>query len=773
MRIFVTYLFIIIGISLFFSKSSASSTQFQITGTVVDSQSKKSVYQAHIINNNRAIAITDSSGMFQITCQINDTITISHTAFEVKTIVINKELTNKLKIELSPVVHQTQEVTITAQTLTLNQRSNTGVHRISNKDILKTPEFLGEPDVLQTLKQLPGIQAVNEGNSGIYVRGGSAGQNYVIFDNIELLNPSHVMGIFSVFNPLLTRNVELYKGTAPVHLSSRQASTIIVDTYSTPSDYNWSGNIGTISSNLTFNKASKNQKWYYQMGIRRSFVELYKSAASLIINDKKNYFSSNNYRFFDFNGKIKYQSDKDKITLSWYKGGDKFNISRVNLLSDITWGNEGAALTWLRLLSENVSMNTTLSYSGYKSSFAADMPNGHIDLTSSYSHLRESSNFTWTLNRHLIKYGLQTTHYFISPQKLNMSLTTNERNAIYKYKSYDSKVYISDSYTITDRWKAYAGTSISYYNLYNVSQENGVANTTKPTTQNITFNPHIDIVFKPTNSNAIKASYTYTNQNLHYATIAAIPIPSDIWMPATANLTTTFGDQITLGYFKQLHKINGEFGVDVYGKRMNNLIILKVNTDNNNVSSFDDIFSMGDGYAFGSEFMLRGHSKKLDAQLSYTLGWVRHQFDDLNQGKWFDATQDRRHDLSIQISYKLNNRIDINSIFMYATGNKATLATGRYWLLDGNIANDYAGLNNFRMPSYNRLDLSISYLLKSTTFKESKLNFSIINVYNRSNPFFIYYVIEKPTETKYKLSIKAKQVSLFPLMPSVSWRFKF
>ncbi len=171
------------------------------------------------------------------------------------------------------------------------------------------------------------------------------------------------------------------------------------------------------------------------------------------------------------------------------------------------------------------------------------------------------------------------------------------------------------------------------------------------------------------------------------------------------------------------------------------------------------------------EFFLKRNSEKLNANLSYTLGWVKQRFDHLNNGKWHDAKYDRRHDINLLCSYKLNKKIELGSVFILATGNKATLPVGRYWMM-GNIANDYDGINNFRMPLYHRLDFSVNYYIKSKLFKESILNFSIINVLNRSNPYFIFYDIDAGEEN-YELNIKAQQVSLFPILPSLSWKVKF
>ena len=653
---------------------------------------------------------------------------------------------------------------------TLAQRNQTGIHTISHKEILSTPALLGEPDVLQTLKQLPGIQSGNEGNSGLYIRGGSAGHNYVSLDDIELLNPSHVMGLFSVFNPLLTHSVDIYKGTTPIHLNSRQAASIIVNTPNSRAPTNWSGNIGNVASNLTYNGTSSNKKWYWHAGARRSFTELFGEAASLFISEDKNYFKQNHYRFYDFNTKIRYAAANHSIALSLYKGSDKFDINQQILNSILNWGNMGASLVYSTRLGNNLWLKNCLNYTEYTSNFSASMPAGDIDLSSKYKHYRTNLTFLWHTNKHLLRWGIKATHYTFSPQKLHLTLSGSANNAEYNYHSIDGNIFFSDAITVSDKCTLYTGATLGYYNLYHIQQ--AITNTTSyPTTNQYYISPQINITYKPQPHLALKAAYNFNKQYLHYATIAAIPIPSDIWMPATRNLKPEYGHQMSFGAFKDLHLLNGEIGVDIYGKRTYNQLILTVNTDNKMVDTFDDNFKIGEGYAYGFELLFKGEIKHINTQLSYTLAKVKQRFNALNSGDWFDAVHDKRHDLTITLSYPINKRLTLNSAFNYTTGNKATLPTG-WHLMMGDIANDYTAINNYRMPSYHRLDLSLDYHLTPKYFKASILNISIINVYNHANPFFIYYETEE-SENKYELAIKGKQVSLFPILPSVSWRFKF
>jgi len=284
-------------------------------------------------------------------------------------------------------------------------------------------------------------------------------------------------------------------------------------------------------------------------------------------------------------------------------------------------------------------------------------------------------------------------------------------------------------------------------------------------------NAVFSVNYFPSPATSFKGSYAYGTQNMHLASIASIPLPSDIWMPSTRLLPPERGHQITLGYVREYAETGIQYGLEAYGKKMDHQLLLKINVNNEDIPNFEDNFYTGEGLAYGAEFYLKGSRGPVNTTLSYTLGWARQRFPHVNDGKWYDAQYDRRHDLNVLCTYQLNEYLDLGAVFIFATGNKATLPTGRYWLM-GDIANDYEGINNFRMPAYHRMDVSLNYHFKSKLFHESILNFSIINIYNRSNPYFIFYSVEEGSKN-YELSIKAKQVSLFPILPSISWRFKF
>ncbi|WP_439185193.1 TonB-dependent receptor [Carboxylicivirga taeanensis] len=753
----------------------AQQSDWCIKGVVVDREDGLPVPAAHITALDGKIGtVSDVEGRFELCGLMEGTVGLSvgHTAFEQQVLKVDTKSTAQLIIKLRLKIYSTAEVEVKGQQNTIVKQYIPGKLSLKKDDILNLPAFLGSPDVLRGLQLLPGMQSVSEGNSGIYVRGGSPGHNYVLFDNIELMNPTHLMGMYSVFNPLLTNRVEFFKGNAPVHQSSRLASSIIVHTYQQkPDSSNWAGNIGNIITNLTYNGQSANKKWYLSTGIRRSYLDVLKYIAQPFLSEEDNYFEQNAYTFYDWNGKLRYHSGRNSLQLSWYMGQDDFQMDNAknSLQSESKWGNQGASLVWKNSLQPHLLMENTLAYSAYFSNFGAEVPDGRMRFETDYEQISVKSTFSLSRENHLLRWGCGVTLYDVVPQNIELSNFNTAEVIVDDYRSTSAKIFISDQAQLSDHWSVYGGVALNLYRMLHAGRAENSLATDKAVqvVPNVTFSINYD----PYVNSSYKASYAYNSQNIHLASIASIPLPSDVWMPATAALPMETSHQLTVGYFKSYPDKQMQWGVEAYGKYMDNQLLLKLNTNQDEVESFEDNFYKGQGIAYGSEVYINKEAQPFSYTLSYTLGWVQQQYDGINAGKWHDAKYDRRHDLNIQTVYRCNKRIDFGAVFIFATGNKATLPTGRYWMM-GNIANDYAGVNNYRMPPYHRLDVSMNYRLRSRLFAESVLNFSIINLYARSNPYFIYYEVAEGQQD-YELSIKAKQVSLFPIMPSLSWRFKF
>jgi len=751
-----------------------------IKGYITDSQTHQPIPDVNIrINNSKQATATDSTGYFEI-CDLNTssvTLTITHTAYETLTIAIQLPSKQLLRFPLLSKENLTQEVLIEGKK-TAQRELMPGIQTLNQQDILKMPQFMGETDVLKAVQLMPGIQAANEGNSGLYVRGGGAGHNLFLLDKMELMNPSHLMGIYSVFNPLTTHHVDVYKGNAPSQYEGRLASIIDVASQHPVKENNFvAGNIGNLASNLALSQSSKNGKWGIIAGVRRSYLEALSLMSSAVLKDEDNYFKENSYNFYDFNGKIRYAANENSFFyLTWYIGNDHFGINNpsVGYTAQSQWGNGSIALAWDRTSQKGFRFNHLINYTASNSQFDGNIINNQAYFSSRLKQLSFKNQVSKNYGKHQLHTGFDVYGYQITPFDFNYVYLNDTLSEKETFRNGSLSLYIGDTYKINPRNELYAGIRLTDYLGFGPYTTVGDStpkhySSGEVTHQYFRLSPTLSFQHQINESSSFKAAYSLNQQYTHLASIGTIPLPNDFWVPSTPQLKPEYSHQLTLGYYNQWRGIH--YTVEIYGKQMNNLLLLNLNTDNTQTRHTEEMFYKGKGIAYGIDMSAEGAWKRLNYAFKYSLGHSQRSFDAISNGDWFNDKYDRIHDLNALLSYRLNQRWDFSALWIYATGNTTTLPAGRWWMM-GTVMNDYNGYNNFRMPAYHRLDLSVNYHLKSNIFKESVLNFSLINAYNRMNPYFIFYKVYMD-ENRYNLQIKVNQVSLFPIMPSFSWRFKF
>lgn len=714
------------------------------------------------------------------------TVTFSYVGYGTKTETINLTASKKYNVDMIS-ENTLKEVEITSERRDKNVKgTQMGTISISAQKVKKLPVLFGETDILKTLQLMPGIQSAGEGNSGFYVRGGGPDQNLILLDDAVVYNTGHLFGFFSVFNTDALNNVTLIKGGMPANYGGRLSSVVDVSMKEgNMKEYHGEGGIGLIASRLTLEGPIKKEKGSFMISGRRTYVDL------LIKPFAKGSLANSGYHFYDANLKANYKiTGKDRVYLSGYFGRDKFKFGSGSgsFAADIPWGNSTATLRWNHLFNDRLFMNATAVYNDYKFSFGADQGDFSIKLSSGVRDYNGKVDFDYySAFNHKFKAGFAYTYHKFIPNQVSGSAGQTQlepNNALIKY-AHEAGVYLIDEFDVTKWWKVNAGIRYSWfgqigpYTTY-VTDFNGkrADSTVYPAGDIVKtyggWEPRLNMRFETGNNSSIKASIAKAYQYIHLVSNNGSTLPTDLWVPSTLIVRPQQAWQYSLGYFRNFLDNMLETSVEVYYKDMKNQVEYRQGYVPSTIQDPELDFVFGSGEAYGAEFFINKTKGKFTGWIGYTLSWTYRTFKDLNNGKRYPAKYDRRHDLSIVASYEASPKWTFSAIFVYGSGNAITLPTN-YYFINNTIVPEYSQLNAYRLFPYHRLDLSAVL----TPQKHKKKNrrwqgswaFSVYNVYSRQNPYFLF------VDTKGNLSegVKAsvKQVSIFPILPSITYNFKF
>lgn len=783
MRVGLLWIACIIGFG------SYAQTKFTINGYVRDSASGETVIGATVSINNLFRAVTSNQyGFYSITLDSgNYELIVSHVSYQSTQDSIFLKENQSLDFLLHPKSAAISEVVVYSRRKDANVRNaQMGRIDLSIEQIKNIPAFLGEVDILKTLQLLPGIRNAGEGNAGFYVRGGGPDQNLIMLDDAVVYNTGHLFGFFSIFNSDAIKNTSLIKGGMPAQYGGRLSSVLdIAMKDGNNQKMEGEGGIGLIASRFSLQGPIKKNKASYMLSVRRTYVD---ALVKPFIKKSSSFYGSG-YYFYDLNAKVNYRfSEKDRLYLSGYFGRDVFNFNNAkrSFKSNIPWGNSTATLRWNHVFGPRLFSNTTLLYNDYKFKFAAAQDNFEIALSSGIRDGSMKIDFDYyPMPFHKVKFGgLITYHKFIPNVVTGRqdSVIFKPNNESLKY-ALEKALYIQDDWDINDvlkinyglRWSSFS--QIGPYTRYvRDADRNKLDSTVYKSLENIkTYNgiePRFTLRYTLDATTSLKASVSRNFQFIHLVSNASSTLPTDLWVPSTFRVRPQLSWQYAAGVFKNFRNNEYETSVEVYYKNMQNQIEYKEGYTPG-LSDPEEEFVFGKGWSYGSEFFVNKIQGKLTGWVGYTLSWTWRKFAALNDGEKFPAKYDRRHDLSVVATYAHNPRWRFGSVFVYGTGN-ATSLPERFYIVEGVLTQEYSSINQYRLPAYHRLDLSATYTPKSKPGKKLQSNwvFSIYNVYSRKNPYFIYY---DQTGSAYNgtLKVEALQVSLFPILPSVTWNFKF
>ncbi len=780
--------FFLIFISLSYH-ASFGQEKFTISGFVKEAATGEAligagVYVKEIVQGTTA----NQYGFYSLTLDKGTyNVSYHYLGFQDTTVTLTLDKNIKININLLSKAVQTKEFVVTDHKAEENvQSTQMGSTKLSVDKIKSLPAFMGEVDIIKTIQLLPGVQSAGEGNSGFYVRGGGPDENLILLDGANVYNASHLFGFFSIFNADAINSVELIKGGMPAQYGGRLASVLdITMKEGNNQSLHVDGGIGVISSRFTIQGPIKKDKCSFIVSARRTYIDVLMKPFISPTSPLK----GSGYYFYDLNAKLNYEfSDKDKLFISGYFGRDVFTYqnSETGFGVSIPWGNTTLSARWNHLFSDKLFMNTSLIYTDYQFTSTFEEDQFQLSLNSGIRDYNAKLDFNYYPTiRHNIRFGGLYTYHIFTPSTVSgqSGSVVFDPGKLHLYAQ-EPAAYVSDDFDLTDRIKLNGGLRYSAFQQlgpydYYLHDANGAISDTVHygNMKNVAFyqglEPRFSIRYSINKKSSIKAAYTINDQYMHLASLSTVTLPTDVWMPTSQNVKPEIGTQYSLGYFRNFKKETYETSVELYYKEMKNMIDYKDGSTygDSYQDNFDKNFTYGKGWSYGMELFIKKDIGKLTGWIGYTLSYTYRNFPANNGGENFPAKYDRRHDLSVVANYEFNQHWTFSSQFIYATGNAITVETGRYFI-ENRIIPEYGARNSYRMDPYHRLDVSATYIRKKHEKYQSSWTFSIYNVYNRYNPYFIYPATTGSTILG-NLQITEKQVSLFPILPSVTWNFKF
>ncbi|MGB4844094.1 MAG: TonB-dependent receptor [Ferruginibacter sp.] len=783
-------IYLSIFIFILFSFSAAAQNKYTISGYIKDSLNGETLIGATVAVQGLTKGISSNLyGFYSITLDEGSyTLICSFIGYRYKIIKIDLTADTKLNFEVLPKISLSQEVVVSTKKRDANVRNaEMGKFTLPIEQIKSIPAFLGEVDLLKTIQFLPGVRNAGEGSAGIYVRGGGPDQNLILLDDAPVYNTGHLFGFFSIFNADAIKNVTLIKGGMPAQYGGRLSSVLDVSMKEGNNQkLQVDAGIGVIASRLSIQGPLKKNKSSFILSARRTYID----ALTKPFISKTSQFRGSGYYFYDLNAKVNYIfSEKDRVYLSGYFGRDVFDFAngKQSLKIKIPWGNKTGTLRWNHVFNNKLFGNTTAVYNDYNFEFNALQNDFELKLASGIRDLSIKQDFDlYPYTGHKLKFGGIYTYHKFTPSVISGrqdSTVFKPNNAQIKY-GHEAALYLQDDWEINEKIKINAGLRYSWfqqtgpYKIYE-TDDNGnrldstVFNRGKAVKNYGGLEPRFTIRYALNDETSLKASVTRNFQYIHLVSNAGTTLPTDIWVPSTYKVKPQISWLYAAGFFKNFKDNMYETSVEVYYKQMQNQIEYEEGYTPTGLDDTENSFSFGNGWSYGAEFFINKTKGRLTGWLGYTLSWTWRKFAGLNFGEKYPAKYDRRNDMSIVAMYELNKKWKLSASFVFGTGNAATLPQ-RFYIVDGILTQEYSRINEYRLPAYHRLDFSAILTPKKNIKRKWKSEwvFSVYNAYNRKNPYFIYFD-QSGSPLNGTLEIQAKQVSLFPVIPAITWNVRF
>jgi hypothetical protein len=683
-----------------------------------------------------------------------------------------------LEIELLPETEKLGEVTVTAESKNENiSRVEMGVENLRPRTIRSIPALLGEVDLLKAVQLLPGVQSTSEGGSGFSVRGGTPDQNLILIDEATVYNASHLAGFFSVFNNDAVKDMKLYKGDVPAQYGGRLSSLLDVRMKDGNSKkISGSGGIGLIFSRFTLEGPIEEDITTFLLSGRRTYMDLF-----LPLSGDKDVRDSRLY-FYDVNMKLNHQfNGNNRLFISSYLGRDVMKIPDYRM----GFGNRTFTVRWNHVFNPKLFMNLTGTWSQYDYDLGTtdDEPDSWL-WDSDLQEVGLKADFSWFARPgHTLRFGLQSFYHQFNPG----STRGTDENSVYSdytvERSYalEHAGYLSYQHSIGEKLMVKYGVRASLFQnigeatIYHYDQDYEVTDSTSYGSGEVYkhyfgLEPRVGISFMISKDLSVKMNYNRSRQYIQQASNSSAGSPLDIWFPASPNVKPQIADQFSLGFFRNLKDGVWQMSVEGYYKKMQNTIDFADHATLLLNRYLEGEIRVGKSKAYGVEFLVKKNEGDLTGWLGYTLSRAERTIPDINNGRTYVAPFDKPHNLTAVFNYEISKRVSLSANWLFATGQPVTFPVERYEIY-GTIVPYYSERNGARYDDYHRLDLSL--VLKGRNSRNKPWSgewvFSVYNVYNRKNTWVLNFKqdSDRPNETY------AEKTYLFPVIPSVTYNFKF
>ena len=766
-----------------------------ISGIVEEATNGETAFGASVYLKGTSIGgMTNEYGFYSISAPKGTyTLVVSYIGFQ----DINKEIlldqNQKLNFKLEESSTQLDEVIINAdESEKLSIRDpQMSVTKVKISTIKKIPVVLGEIDIIKSIQLLPGVTNNGEGSGGFNVRGGSVDQNLVLLDEAIIYNTSHLLGFFSVFNADAIKDIKLYKGGIPAKFGGRVSSVLDVrQKDGNNQEFHLTGGLGTISSRLAAEGPLFNEKGSFLVASRGSYAHLILKAAG----------EKNSANFYDLNLKSNYNIDENnKLYLSGYLGRDNFNFEGG---FSNGYGNLSGNLRWNHIYNDKLFSNLSTIYSKYNYDLTLNI--FEFDWKSSINNFNIKYDFKYYMSDTFkLDFGITGIYYNFNPGVIRPTTETSAINyfQLDTKKALEAGTYINAEHRLTDKLTAQYGiryssflrlgnqSIVTYENnqpvVYNeelgiYESGNPIGETSYKSNETIeTFGnlePRISLSYQLTNNASIKAGYARTSQYIHLLSNTVNVTPLDVWTPSGPFIKPQLSDQYAVGYFKNFKNRTYSLEVEAYFKTVDNRIDYIDGSDLIGQNTIETEILNGESRSYGLEILFRKAVGDFTGWIAYTASKAEQRTlggnaggPGINNGNWYNASNDRTHDISLIGSYQLSQKWSFGAAFVYQTGRPVTFPNGQYEYEGLSIAS-YSERNADRLPSYHRFDISATYLpnKKPNNRWKGEWVFGIYNVYNRKNAASISFCQNKETGAN-----EATRTAIFGIVPSVTYNFKF